>query len=85
MELRQTLARHRAVTPPVKEAPRMAGVTWVAPRLVGQVRFTEWTSDGRLRHPAFEGLREDKTPRECVREHPAVTGRRACGGERRRG
>jgi bifunctional non-homologous end joining protein LigD len=85
MELKQTLARHRAVTPPVKEAPRMAGVTWVAPRLVGQVRFTEWTSDGRLRHPAFEGLREDKTPRECVREHPAVTGRRAGGGERRRG
>jgi len=85
MELKQTLARHRAARPPVKEAPRMAGVTWVAPRLVGQVRFTEWTSDGRLRHPAFEGLREDKAPRECVREEPAPTRRRAGSGERRHG
>jgi bifunctional non-homologous end joining protein LigD len=35
---------------------------------VAQVRFTEWTSDGKLRHPAFQGLRADKTPQECVRE-----------------
>jgi bifunctional non-homologous end joining protein LigD len=41
---------------------------WVAPRLVCQVRFTEWTEDGKLRHPAFVGLREDKEAREVIRE-----------------
>jgi bifunctional non-homologous end joining protein LigD len=35
------------------------------------VRFTEWTSDGKLRHPAFQGIRADKKPEECVREKPA--------------
>lgn len=41
---------------------------WVAPRLVGEVAFTEWTDDGRLRHPAWRGLRPDKSPDEVVRE-----------------
>lgn len=41
---------------------------WVKPSLVAQVRFTEWTDDGLLRHPSFEGLREDKNPAEVVRE-----------------
>ena len=41
---------------------------WVEPKLVAQVRFTEWTSDGVLRHPAFLGLRDDKDPAEVVRE-----------------
>ncbi len=41
---------------------------WVRPELVAQVRFKEWTADGRLRHPVFLGLREDKDPREVVRE-----------------
>jgi bifunctional non-homologous end joining protein LigD len=49
---------------PVKER----NVTWVQPRLVGQVGFGEWTRDGRLRHPRFLGLREDKAPEEVVRE-----------------
>jgi ATP-dependent DNA ligase len=40
----------------------------VQPRLVGQVGFGEWTRDGRLRHPRFLGLREDKAPEEVVRE-----------------
>jgi DNA ligase D-like protein (predicted ligase) len=43
-------------------------VHWVRPRLVGQVGFTEWTGDGKLRHPRFKGLRRDKKPREVVRE-----------------
>jgi len=43
-------------------------VTWVAPELVAQVGFTEWTRDGRLRHPRFLGLRDDKAAREVVRE-----------------
>jgi bifunctional non-homologous end joining protein LigD len=43
-------------------------VTWVEPRLVGQIGFTEWTRDGRLRHPRFLGLRDDKAASEVVRE-----------------
>ena len=41
---------------------------WVRPELVAQVQFTEWTSDGILRHPSFQGLREDKNPARVVRE-----------------
>jgi bifunctional non-homologous end joining protein LigD len=41
---------------------------WVEPRLVGEVRFTEWTRDGRLRHPAWRGLRPDKDVEDVVRE-----------------
>ena len=44
--------------------------TWLEPKLVCEVRFTEWTRDGRLRQPVFLGLREDKPPREVVRESP---------------
>ncbi|WAL65378.1 non-homologous end-joining DNA ligase [Amycolatopsis cynarae] len=43
---------------------------WVEPRLVVAVRFSEWTNDGRLRHPRFTGLRDDKAAREVVREQP---------------
>jgi bifunctional non-homologous end joining protein LigD len=46
------------------------GVIWVSPELVAQIGFTEWTRDGRLRHPRFLGLRDDKRPREVVREEP---------------
>jgi bifunctional non-homologous end joining protein LigD len=41
---------------------------WVTPRLVGEVRFTEWTEDGRLRHPSWRGLRPDKRVSEVRRE-----------------
>ena len=47
------------------------GVHWVTPELVGQVGFSEWTDDGQLRHPRFQGLRDDKKPAEVVREVPA--------------
>lgn len=43
---------------------------WVRPELVGQFGFQEWTRDGKLRHPRYVGLREDKRPREVVREVP---------------
>jgi len=45
-------------------------VTWVKPRLVAQIGFSEWTRDGRLRHPRFLGLRDDKPAKEVVREWP---------------
>ena len=41
---------------------------WVKPDLVAQVRFTEWTADGKLRHPVYLGLRDDKRPQEVRRE-----------------
>ena len=46
------------------------GVHWASPKLVAEVGFTEWTSDGKLRHPRFLGLRRDKDPRDVVRERP---------------
>jgi bifunctional non-homologous end joining protein LigD len=50
------------------DAIREAGITWVEPRLVAQVAFTEWTRAGRLRHPRYLGLREDKSADQVVRE-----------------
>jgi bifunctional non-homologous end joining protein LigD len=44
------------------------GVTWTEPKLVAEIGFTEWTSHGRVRHPRFQGLRDDKAAREIVRE-----------------
>jgi ATP-dependent DNA ligase len=54
------------------ETPRN-GVHWVTPELVGEVGFTEWTEDGKLRHPRFQGLRRDQNTRDVVRERPAET------------
>ncbi len=45
---------------------------WIRPELVAEVEFTEWTDDGMLRHPVFHGLREDKPPRQVVREQAAA-------------
>ncbi|HEX2204363.1 MAG TPA: DNA ligase D [Longimicrobium sp.] len=47
-----------------------AGVHWLRPELVCEVAFTEFTEEGILRHPTFQGIREDKPPREVVREEP---------------
>lgn len=70
-ELQKELAQDARDSSPAKGAPRLRDARWVTPRLVAQVRFTEWTHDGKLRHPAFQGLRADKKPEECVREKPA--------------
>jgi DNA ligase D-like protein (predicted ligase) len=51
--------------------PIPPGTRWVRPELVGQVAFSEWTRDGRLRHPRYLGLRDDKPAREVVREVPS--------------
>jgi bifunctional non-homologous end joining protein LigD len=53
------------------------GTHWVEPNLVAEVTFTNWTRDGRMRHPVFVGLREDKPPNEVVRETPARTAAKA--------
>ena len=54
---------------PLGETPReLRAAHWVRPELVAEVEFTEWTSEGRLRHPSFKGLRFDKPPRDVRRE-----------------
>ena len=53
---------------PFATKPEEKKCHWVKPALVAQIRFTEWTTDGRLRHPAFLGMREDKSPRQVKRE-----------------
>jgi DNA ligase D-like protein (predicted ligase) len=63
------LERETSPFEPEKGIPRAA--TWVEPELVAQIAFMEWTSDGRLRHPSFLGLRFDKPAREVVREEPS--------------
>ncbi|HVB27927.1 MAG TPA: non-homologous end-joining DNA ligase [Mycobacteriales bacterium] len=66
-----SLTRLRQETSPFKGSiPRSdaAGVTWVEPKLVGEVQFTEWTRTGRLRQPSWRGLRTDQRPEEVVRE-----------------
>lgn len=60
---------------PFREVPKMpkvrkGDVIWVEPKLVVQVEFVEWTHDGRLRAPAYKGLREDKAAEEVRREEP---------------
>ncbi len=69
---------------PVSTADRR-GATWVRPELVAEVEFTEWTGDGMLRHPSFQGLREDKTAVEVGRERPqrlSAAARRQAGPSR---
>jgi bifunctional non-homologous end joining protein LigD len=57
---------HVRPTPPFVNPPREKGAVWLAPKLVAQVAFQEWTADGKLRQPVFLGLRDDKKPEECV-------------------
>jgi bifunctional non-homologous end joining protein LigD len=45
-------------------------IQWIKPKLVCEVKFSEWTKDRKLRHPSFEGLRNDKSPKECTFEKP---------------
>lgn len=61
----------RSAKPIAERVPDEASTSWVRPVLVGEVQFTEWTSAGEMRHPAFLGLRSDKKPRDVVREEPS--------------
>jgi bifunctional non-homologous end joining protein LigD len=72
--LHASLARLEQDHPPFDRGklPR-SGVHWVQPRLVAEVGFSEWTTAGELRHPRFQGLRDDKDPAEVIREMPQDT------------
>jgi DNA ligase D-like protein (predicted ligase) len=67
-DLARRLAPLRRPDSPFADEVPARDTTWVEPELVAQVAFTEWTRDGRLRHPRFLGLRDDKPAREVVRE-----------------
>ena len=64
------LTRLERATSPLRDTKGIAvkGVHWVRPQLVAQVGFAEWTPDGKLRHPRYLGLRDDKAPDRIVRE-----------------
>jgi bifunctional non-homologous end joining protein LigD len=75
-ELLAKLEPLRRDTPPFPVVPKMpkvkkGDVVWVEPKLVCEVEFAEWTHDGHLRAPSFQGLRDDKTARSVRRENPA--------------
>jgi bifunctional non-homologous end joining protein LigD len=55
---------------PFQPPPRGVKGHWVRPKLVAEVAFTEWTGDGRIRHPVFHGLRSDKPPESITRDVP---------------
>jgi bifunctional non-homologous end joining protein LigD len=69
-DLAAKLAKLERGGSPFADEIREHHVTWVEPKLVAQIGFSEWTRDGRLRHPRFLGLRDDKAPEEVVREWP---------------
>ena len=58
-----------AKSPFARKVKDEAVTTWVKPFLVAEVKFTEWTSSGEMRHPVYLGLREDKRAGDVVREH----------------
>jgi bifunctional non-homologous end joining protein LigD len=64
IHLQRQLARWHRRTPAVSDVPRdqARGVQWVEPLFVGEVAYRNWTPDGRLRHPAWRGLRPDLEP-----------------------
>ena len=69
-ELAERLGKIERDTPPFAAVPRdyQRGARWVDPRLVAEVTFTTWTADHLLRHPSFEGLREDKPAKDVKLE-----------------
>jgi bifunctional non-homologous end joining protein LigD len=72
-ELQKQLDKLARKTSPLAITPKDPGLRqahWTEPRLIAEVAFAEWTSDGSIRHPSFQGLREDKSPKEVLREVP---------------
>jgi bifunctional non-homologous end joining protein LigD len=67
-EMIEQLRGIRIDSSPFKDHKDGKDVHWVSPELVGEIEFTEWTRDNRLRHPRFKGLRFDKDPKDVTRE-----------------
>ena len=56
--------------PIAEKVPDLGRTTWVKPKLVAEVKFSEWTAAGEMRHPVFLGLRTDKAASEVIKETP---------------
>ena len=69
----QLLALEQDKSPFVEQPTPNAPVHWVQPKIICEMSFSQWTSDGLMRHPKFEGLRSDKVPRKVHQETPAFT------------
>ncbi|MFO1304463.1 MAG: DNA ligase D [Burkholderiales bacterium] len=72
-KLTPELVKREEDKPAFADPPRgyeAKGVHWLRPELVAEIAFTEWSRDGALRHPSFQGLRPDKKATEVVRERP---------------
>jgi len=67
---KQLVQLSRSSTPFAVRPKELREAVWVEPKLIAEVVFTEWTSDGSIRHPSFQGLREDKKAKDVVRELP---------------
>lgn len=67
-KLRSMMDKRLQDRSPFSDDPVERGVHWIRPDLVAEIGFTEWTTDGRLRHPRFTGLRDDKPAEQVVRE-----------------
>ncbi len=65
------LARATPAAPVTPMAKR--GATWLQPKILCEASFTEWTEDGHVRHPSFEGLRSDKKPKQVIHEEAMPT------------
>jgi bifunctional non-homologous end joining protein LigD len=72
VQWKELLSKDVVPASPAAGTPRERAATWVTPRYVVQVSFTEWTADNRLRHPSLLGVRDDKRVEEVVRERPLV-------------
>jgi bifunctional non-homologous end joining protein LigD len=73
-DLRRRLGALEQASAPFSPKPKGVGAAhWAKPELVAEVAFTEWTGDGKMRHPSFQGLRADKPAREVVRERETPT------------
>lgn len=66
--LHRALAASERKTAPFADPPDERGIHWVTPERVVEIEFTEWTADGKLRHPTYVGERDDEDPHEVVRE-----------------
>ena len=66
----EAIALNKSPFDPLPERSIARAAHWVRPHLICEVEFTEWTSDGRIRHPVFKGLRADKKPKDVKRERP---------------
>jgi bifunctional non-homologous end joining protein LigD len=74
VELKKMLDKIARPTRPFKVIPKDPGLrraVWAEPKFVGEVAFAEWTNEGVIRHPSFQGLREDKSPADVIRENPS--------------